>query len=214
MRDQQKGGDDDQGERSSPATRGERRMQPSRAERAQLPAALKIALAALATASCQSSAMAANHSPDAKADSAAMDASVPSTFPGYPIDTRPPKDFFNDRLLRTLAREASATIVCRLLGLTDVFPQYRDPDIFYDASCEVLDVISGSPEGNSIHFIWQVERGNPMPPPQSELLVYLKARKKPLDGPPALKWVALDTGVMAYTPALRDRMHRQSKKKR
>ena len=40
----------------------------------------------------------------------------------YPVDTAPPKDFFDDRLLRTLAREASATVVCQLLGLVDVFP--------------------------------------------------------------------------------------------
>ncbi len=165
---------------------------------------------------CKRPALAAQDARNAKAAGESPKASKTDTSPGYPVDTRPPKDFFNDRLLRTLAREASATVVCRLSSLTDVFPEHRNPDIFYDATCDVLEVLAdslaGSLDGKPLHFIWQVERDARMPPPQSELLVYLKARKEPLDGPPALKWVALDTGVMRYTPALRDRMHRQSKK--
>jgi len=131
----------------------------------------------------------------------------PTVSSGFPVSTRPEKDFFTEPLLRTLAKEASAIVVCRLLNLVDSFPGEREPDIFYDATCEVLEVIAGSPKGTPLHFIWQVERDNPMPRPDSELLVYLKARKEPLDGPPSLKWVALDTGVMGYTPALRDRIH-------
>jgi hypothetical protein len=161
---------------------------------------------------CKRPALAAQDARDAKEAGRAPSAAKAETSPGYPVDTRPPKDFFSDRLLRTLAREASATVVCRLSSLTDVFPEHREPDIFYDAACDVIEVIAGSSDGKPLHFIWQVERDARMPPPQSELLVYLKARKEPLDGPPALKWVALDTGVMRYTPALRDRMHRQSKK--
>ena len=130
---------------------------------------------------------------------------------GYPVDTSPPKDFFDDRLLRTLAREASATVVCTLIGLVDIFPEQKDPDVFYDATCEILKVISGSPKGKPFHFIWQVERGSRMPPPQSPLLVYLKARKGPFDGPPPLKWVALDTGVLRYTSALEKNIGRASK---
>jgi hypothetical protein len=120
-------------------------------------------------------------------------------------------------LLRTLAREASATVVCRLLGLTDVFADRREPDVFYDAACEIVRVVRG-PRGaidrGPLHFIWQVERGSRMPPLQSELLVYLKARKEPLDGPPALKWVALDTGVLRYTPALQEKIRGMTGKKR
>jgi len=100
-----------------------------------------------------------------------------ATDPGYPVDTRPPKDFFSDQLLKTLGKEATATVVCRLQGLTDVFPDHKEPDTFYDASCEVVEVLRGPIESKTLNFIWQVERGNRMPPPQSELLVYLKARK-------------------------------------
>ena len=132
--------------------------------------------------------------------------------PGYPVDTRPPKDFFSDQLLKTLGKEATATVVCRLQGLTDVFPDHKEPDTFYDASCEVVEVLRGPIDaialGKTLNFVWQVERGNRMPPPQSELLVYLKARKEPLDGPPPLKWVALDTGVMRYTPALQEKIRK------
>jgi hypothetical protein len=140
-------------------------------------------------------------------------AASPSTAIGanYPIDTSPPRDFFDERLLRTLAREASATVVCTLLGLVDVYPEQKDPDVFYDASCEILKVISGSPKGKLLHFIWQVERGSRMPPPRSPLLVYLKARKEPFDGPPLLKWVALDAGVLRYTPALEKKIHHMFK---
>ena len=137
-----------------------------------------------------------------------------ATDPGYPVDTRPPKDFFSDPLLKTLGKEATATVVCRLQGLTDVFPDHKEPDTFYDASCEVVDVLRGPIEGKILSFVWQVERGNRMPPPQSELLVYLKARKEPLDGPPPLKWVALDTGVMRYTPALQEKIRKMFRKKK
>jgi hypothetical protein len=125
------------------------------------------------------------------------------------VDTRPPKDFFSAKLLRTLAREASARVVCRLRGLTDLFPELHDPDVFYDASCDIVEIISGAPDGKPFHFVWQVERGSRMPPPQSELLVYLKTRKSPADGLSGLKWIALDAGVMRYTPALRNRVRRQ-----
>lgn len=128
---------------------------------------------------------------------------------GYPVDTSTPKDFVSDKLLATLAKEASAIAVCRLQELTDVFPEHREPDTFYDASCAIQEVLRGTLEGEPLHFIWQVERGNRMPPPQSELLVYLKARKQPLDGPPPLKWVPLDTGVFRYTPALRGKVRKR-----
>jgi hypothetical protein len=135
--------------------------------------------------------------------------------PGYPVDERPPKDFFSEALLRTLARESSAAVVCRLLGLVDALPQFKDPDIFYDATCAITRVVSGKGiDGeHPLHFIWQVERGNRMPPPQSELLVYLKARREPLTQPPPLKWIALDTGVLRYTPALKRRIERKVKGK-
>jgi len=177
-----------------------------------------IAQVLLATAGCQRPAMAAHDAahtqgvPDAGVGIRGVDASVPVASPGYPVDTGQPKDAFNEQLLRTLAREAAAVVVCRLQSLTDIFPQHRDPDVFYDAACEVTESIAGSPKDKPLHFIWQVERGNRMPPPQSDLLVYLKARKKPIDGPPELKWVALDTGVMHYTPTLKERLHRSSKK--
>src|SRR4051795_2285757 len=32
-----------------------------------------------------------------------------ATDPGYPVDTRSPKDFFSDQLLKTLGKEATAT---------------------------------------------------------------------------------------------------------
>jgi hypothetical protein len=197
----------------------------------RLPGVLKVALILGAVVGCQRPASASPDvdarpsardpvrttspapAPDARSAGGAPAAPASDTSPGYPVNTRPPKDFFDERLLRTLAREASATVVCRLLNLTDLFPEERDPDIFYDASCEVLEVIVGAPKGKPLHFVWQVERDHRMPPPQSELLVYLKARKQPLDGPPPLKWVAVETGVLRYTPALRDRIHRQSKKK-
>ena len=163
-------------------------------------------------AGCQRMAWAAQDAREAREAFSIPEAAKTDLSPGYPVDTRPPKDFFNDRILRTLAHEASAMVVCRLLNLTDIFRNPRDPYIFYDATCEVLEVIAGSPDGSPFHFIWQVERDNRMPPPHSELLVYLKARKEPLDGPPALKWIAIDTGVMRYTPTLKDRIHRQSKK--
>jgi hypothetical protein len=35
---------------------------------------------------------------------------TPPPSPGYPIDSSPPKDFFSEALLRTLAREASFAI--------------------------------------------------------------------------------------------------------
>jgi hypothetical protein len=207
----------------------ERRAEPFTVDRGSPPGVLMGALILAGVAGCQRPALAALDavahssgrqpgqvastppSPDARA--AGGSPAAPDASPGYPVDTRPPKDFFSDRLLRTLAHEASAVVVCRLSSLTDALPQYLDPDVFYDAACEVLEVITGSPEAKPIHFIWQVERGSHMPPPGAELLVYLKPRKEPLDGPPALKWVALDTGVMRYTPALRDRVHRQPKKK-
>jgi len=126
--------------------------------------------------------------------------------PGYPVDSSPPRDFFSEALLRTLAREASASVVCKLRGLTDVFGDRKEPDVFYDATCDVTEVRAGSVGSESLHFIWQVERGSRMPPPDSELLVYLKARKEPLDRPPYLKWVALDAGVMRYTEALRRKL--------
>jgi hypothetical protein len=149
---------------------------------------------------------------------AASPPAATATDPGYPVDTRPPKDFFSDQLLKTLGKEATATVVCRLQGLTDVFPDHKEPDTFYDASCEVVEVLRGPVDGISLgktlNFVWQVERGNRMPPPQSELLVYLKARKEPLDGPPPLKWVALDTGVMRYTPALQEKIRKTFRKKK
>jgi len=52
-----------------------------------------------------------------------------------------------------------------------------------------------------------------MPPPDSELVVYLKRRKQPLDGPPPLEWVALDTGVLPYTPSLREYLHPRAQKR-
>lgn len=54
-------------------------------------------------------ALAASDARPAKEAGGIAQASETDTSPGYPLDTRPPKDFFNDRLLRTLAREASAT---------------------------------------------------------------------------------------------------------
>jgi hypothetical protein len=150
----------------------------------------------------------------ASAPGAPVAGSPTATDPGYPVDTRPPKDFFSDQLLKTLGKEATATVVCRLQGLTDVFPDHKEPDTFYDASCEVVEVLRGPIEGRTLNFVWQVERGNRMPPPQSELLVYLKARKEPLDGPPPLKWVALDTGVMRYTPALQEKIRKMFRKKK
>jgi hypothetical protein len=125
----------------------------------------------------------------------------------YPVDESAPKDFFDDRLLRTLNREAAAVVVCRLLDLVDTFPERREPDTFYDASCEVSDVIRGRTGRGVVHFIWQVERGSRMPPPGAELLAYLKARPVPLDAPPPVRWVALDTGVLRYTASLRAKVH-------
>lgn len=149
----------------------------------------------------------------AAVDSGVSPGSAASAQATYPVDTSPPKDLFNEGLLRTLSREASAAVVCRLLGLVDVFPQQKDPDVFYDATCELTESISRAPKDKSLHFIWQVERGSRLPPLGSELLVYLKKRKLPLDGGPPLRWVALDTGVLRYTPALKARIHRGAKKK-
>jgi len=174
-----------------------------------------------AFAACQRPAVASHDTAPAAPPappSAAPAASPPppaAADPGYPVDTRPPKDFFSDQLLKTLGKEATATVVCRLQGLTDVFPDHKEPDTFYDASCEVVEVLRGPSDlGKTVNFVWQVERGNRMPPPQSELLVYLKARKEPLDGPPPLKWVALDTGVMRYTPALQEKIRKTFRKKK
>lgn len=122
--------------------------------------------------------------------------------PTYPVDTTEPKDFFDDRLLRALGREASAVIVCKLAGLFDLFPKQHDPDVFYEAACDVEQVVTGRMATGQIHFVWQVERGSRLPPPGAELLVYLKARKQPLDAPPPLTWVSLDTGVLRWTPKL------------
>lgn len=127
----------------------------------------------------------------------------------YPVDSSPPRDFFSDALLRTLNREAAARVVCTLTGLTDVFGDRREPDTFYDAACDVTEVQMGSIGLEPLHFVWQVERGSRMPPPGAELLVYLKARKEPLDRAPYLKWVALDTGVMRYTDALRRKLRQR-----
>jgi hypothetical protein len=173
-----------------------------------------------AVASRDTSAAAPAAQPSRPAQSSAAPAPSPPavTDPGYPVDTRPPKDFFSDPLLKTLGKESTATVVCRLQGLTDVFPDHKEPDTFYDASCEVVEVLRGAIDdktaGKTLNFIWQVERGNRMPPPQSELLVYLKARKEPLDGPPPRKWVALDTGVMRYTPALQEKIRKTFRKKK
>ncbi len=142
----------------------------------------------------------------------------PQPIPAIPSTPARPGDFFSDPLLKTLGKEATATVVCRLQGLTDVFPDHKEPDTFYDASCEVVEVLRGPSDGiapgKTLDFVWQVERGNRMPPPRSELLVYLKGRKEPLDGPPPLKWVALDTGVMRYTPALQEKIRKTFRKKK
>lgn len=134
----------------------------------------------------------------------------PPPLVSYPVDASPPKDFFSEALLRTLTREASAIVVCRLRGLTDVFPDRREPDTFYDGDCDVTEVRAGSVGTGAIHFVWQVERGSRMPPPGPELLVYLKRRKEPLLAPPTLNWVALDTGVMRYTDTLRRKLGQAS----
>jgi hypothetical protein len=172
-----------------------------------------VMLAALAA--CQRPALASRDAGASRAPTQPA-APAPSTIaaPGYPVDPKPPKDFVSDPLLKTLGKEAKATVVCRLQGLTDVFPDHKEPDTFYDASCDVIEVLRGPIEGKTLDFIWQVERGNRMPPPQSELLVYLKARKEPLDGPPPLKWVALDTGVLRYTPALQEKIRKTFRKKK
>ena len=175
----------------------------------------EVGIAIGAFAGCQRAAV-SSHGREANAPAHVSDAGASrspaiaeaSTAATYPVDYSPPKDFFDDELIRILAREASATVACRLVSLTDVFPQWKDPDVFYDAECDVFEVIAGHPDEKPLHFIWQVERGNRMPPLQSELLVYLKQRKAPLDGPPPLKWVAVETGVMRYTPVLKERMHR------
>ena len=149
--------------------------------------------------------------------SSATAASAPSAAPAftvdYPVDTRPPKDFFNDDLLRTLTREASLVIVCSLQGLHDILEDSSYPDIFYAATCDVSEVLKGSLPLGPVRFIWQVERGSRMPPPGSELLVYLKARHERMKEDPLLKWLAIDTGVMSYTNALRVKLHQYQKKK-
>ncbi|HET6149843.1 MAG TPA: hypothetical protein VFH68_20050 [Polyangia bacterium] len=174
-------------------------------------------LAAVWTCGCQRPALASSDGDGTAAPNVTGAAGSPPTAPGYPIDTRPPKDFFSDQLLRTLGREASATVVCRLQGLTDIFSDRHEPDVFYDAECEIAQVVRGSRGAlgaSPLHFIWQVERGSRMPPPRSELLVYLKARKEPLENAPPIKWAALDTGVMRYTPALRERIAGMTRKKK
>jgi hypothetical protein len=145
---------------------------------------------------------------------APRDAGTVPSAPTYPVLTRPPKDKLDPRLIKTLTREASAAVVCRLRGLTDVFPGARDPDVFYDAACEVEESLRGPLLVGPVHFIWQVERDARMPPPDSRLVVYLKRRNRPLDGPPPLEWVALDTGVLPYTPSLQEYLHPKSQKGR
>ena len=125
----------------------------------------------------------------------------------YPIDDAPPKDFFDERLLRTLNREANAVVVCRLIDLVDAFPGRKEPDIFYNADCDVSETIRGRVSKGPVHFVWQVERGSRMPPRGAEILAYLKARKHQLDGRPAVGWIAVDTGVLRYTDALKAKIH-------
>jgi hypothetical protein len=101
----------------------------------------------------------------------------------YPVDTSPPTDFFNDKWLRTLTLESEVVVVCRLKGLLDTQPDRREPDIFYDAACDILEIVRGPLSAKTVHFIWQVERGNRMPPPESDLLVFLKRRRPPTKDP-------------------------------
>jgi hypothetical protein len=126
---------------------------------------------------------------------------------GYPVDPNPPKDFHDEALLRTLARESAAAVICRLQGLQDSVPGSTDPDIFYAANCETSEVFKGPLRTGPFRFIWQVERDSRMPPRGSELLVFVKARKEPLPQEPALRWTALDTGVLRYTERLKADVH-------
>lgn len=135
-------------------------------------------------------------------------AAVAAASTGYPVDPSPPKDFHDDALLRTLARESVAVIVCRLRGLQNIFVGTTEPDIFYAATCDVSEVLKGTLPLDALHFIWQVERESRMPPPGSELLVHLKMRKERLQEDPDLKWVAIDTGVLRYTERLKADVHK------
>jgi hypothetical protein len=126
---------------------------------------------------------------------------APSASVGYPVDMDPPKDLHHESLLRTLHREAAAVVVCELQGLRDVYGDKGAPDIFYDATCNVSEVLKGKVPTGSLHFIWQVDRDARMPPPGSEMLACLKALREPVPEAPGLKWIALDTGVFRYTEA-------------
>lgn len=53
-----------------------------------------------------------------------------------------------------------------------------------------------------------------MPPPGAELLAYLKARPVPLDDLPAVRWIALDTGVLRYTASLKAKVHQPKRSRR
>jgi hypothetical protein len=141
--------------------------------------------------------------------SATSSAPAPSAA-NYPVSHKSPKDEVNEGLVRVLEKEATAIIACHLRGLSDLFPTRRDPDTFYDATCEITETFRGPLRQGAAHFVWQVERGNPMPPPDAELLVFLKRRTKPLDDAPTLEWVALDTGVLRYVPKLQERMRRKA----
>ena len=87
-------------------------------------------------------------------------------------------------------------MVCRLEGLRDIF-QNGDPDTFYDASCEVEESLFGPLPRGPLHFIWQVERGNPMPARGAELLVFLKPLRQKAAEAPELSWIAIERGSSA-----------------
>jgi hypothetical protein len=127
---------------------------------------------------------------------------------GYPVDPGPPKDFHDDALLRTLSRESTAAVICRIDGLRDIMAGSTDPDIFYAATCEAFEVLKGPLRPGPFRFIWQVERDSRLPPLGSDLLVYLKTRKEPLPQEPNLRWTALDTGVLRYTERLKIDVHK------
>jgi len=147
--------------------------------------------------------------PPSRADhSAPAGGAVAAASTDYPVDPSPPKDFHDDALLRTLARESVAVIICRLRGLQNIFVGTTDPDIFYAATCDVSEVLKGALPRDALRFIWQVERESRMPPPGSELLVHLKMRKERLQEDPDLKWVAIDTGVLRYTERLKADVHK------
>lgn len=120
----------------------------------------------------------------------------------YRIDTKPPRDWHSASLLRTLKTEASVVAVCQLDGVSDIFKDPTDLYLFLDVTCSKADFWRGKQASSTVHFIWQVERGSPLPPPGESLLVFLKPRKQPRDPPQSVEWVAVETGVFRVTAKL------------